>query len=157
MQTENSNFSPPEQPNIGWFEGREHHYPLRVFYEDTDFSGIVYYANYLRFFERARSSFFRLVGFEHAKLWDADDPLAFAIRKIELDYKKPARVDDHLVVVTTYDRIKGARLWVSQACYRGDELLVTAVSEAASISPEGRPKRMPKFMLEGLEDYLEGT
>ena len=143
-----------EQPNIGWFEGREHHYPLRVFYEDTDFSGIVYYANYLRFFERARSSFFRLVGFEHAKLWDAEDPLAFAIRKINLDYKKPARVDDHLTIVTTYDKIKGARLWVSQACYRGEELLVTGVSEAASISPEGRPKRMPKFMLEGLGPYL---
>jgi acyl-CoA thioester hydrolase len=143
-----------EQPNIGWFEGREHNYPLRVFYEDTDFSGIVYYANYLRFFERARSSFFRLVGFEHAKLWDSDDPLAFAIRKIELDYKKPARVDDHLRIVTTYDRIKGARLWVSQACYRGDELLVTAVSEAASINREGRPKRAPKEMVEVLGPYL---
>ena len=145
-----------EQPNIGWFEGRVHHYPIRVFYEDTDFSGIVYYANYLRFFERARSSYFRLVGFEHAKLWDSDDPLAFAIRKIELDYKKPARVDDHLVVQTTYDRIKGARLWVSQACYRGDDLLVTAVSEAASITPEGRPKRAPKDMVEKLAPYLEG-
>ena len=145
-----------EQPNIGWFEGRVHHYPIRVFYEDTDFSGIVYYANYLRFFERARSSYFRLVGFEHAKLWDSDDPLAFAIRKIELDYKKPARVDDHLVVQTTYDRIKGARLWVSQACYRGDDLLVTAVSEAASITPEGRPKRVPKDMVEKLAPYLEG-
>ena len=145
-----------EQPNIGWFEGRVHHYPIRVFYEDTDFSGIVYYANYLRFFERARSSYFRLVGFEHAKLWDSDDPLAFAIRKIELDYKKPARVDDHLVVQTTYDRIKGARLWVSQACYRCDDLLVTAVSEAASITPEGRPKRAPKNMVEKLAPYLEG-
>jgi len=143
-----------EQPNIGWFEGREHNYPLRVFYEDTDFSGIVYYANYLRFFERARSSFFRLVGFQHAKLWDAEDPLAFAIRKIELDYKKPARVDDHLRIVTTYDRIKGARLWVSQACYCGDDLLVTAVSEAACITPEGRPKRAPKFMVEALTPYL---
>ena len=145
-----------EQPNIGWFEGRVHHYPIRVFYEDTDFSGIVYYANYLRFFERARSSYFRLVGFEHAKLWDSDDPLAFAIRKIELDYKKPARVDDHLVVQTTYDRIKGARLWVSQACYRGDDLLVTAVSEAASITPDGRPKRAPKDMVERLGPYLDG-
>ena len=110
----------------------------------------------MRFFERARSSYFRLVGFEHAKLWDGDDPLAFAIRKIELDYKKPARVDDHLVVQTTYDRIKGARLWVSQACYRGDDLLVTAVSEAASITPEGRPKRAPKNMVEKLAPYLEG-
>ena len=70
------------------------------------------------------------------------------------DYKKPARVDDHLRIVTTYDRIKGARLWVSQACYRGDDLLVTAVSEAACITPEGRPKRAPKFMIEGLSEYL---
>ena len=87
------------EPEMGWFEGREHHYPLRVFYEDTDFTGIVYYANYLRFFERARSSYFRLVGFHHSDLWDAEDPLAFAIRKINLDYKKPARIDDHLTIV----------------------------------------------------------
>lgn len=144
------------EPNIGHFEGRVHHYPLRVFYEDTDFTGIVYYANYLRFFERARSSYFRLIGFHHSALWDADDPLAFAIRKIELDYIKPARIDDHLTIKTTYDRFKGARLWVSQAAYRGDELLVTAVSEAASISPQGRPKRPHKFMIETLKPYLLG-
>ena len=143
------------EPEMGWFEGREHHYPLRVFYEDTDFTGIVYYANYLRFFERARSSYFRLVGFHHSDLWDAEDPLAFAIRKINLDYKKPARIDDHLTIVPTYDKMKGARLWVSQACYRGDELLVTAISEAASITPEGRPKRAPKCMVERLGPYLE--
>jgi len=87
-------------------------------------------------------------------LWDSDDPLAFAIRKIELDYKKPARVDDHLTIVTTYDKFKGARLWVSQACYRGEELLVTALSEAACITPQGRPKRAPKAMLNALEPYL---
>ena len=96
-----------------------------------------------------------MVGFEHAKLLNRDEPLFFASRKTKLDCKKPARVDDHLVVQTTYDKIKGARLWVSQACYRGDELLVTANSEAASISPEGRPKRAPKFMVETLKPYLE--
>ena len=142
------------EPTMGGFKGREHHYPLRVFYEDTDFTGIVYYANYLRFFERARSSYFRLVGFYHADLWEADDPLAFAISKINLDYKKPARVDDHLTIVTTYDKFKGARLWVSQACYRRDELLVTAISEAACITPDGRPKRAPKWMIERLGPYL---
>ena len=142
------------EPTMGGFKGREHHYPLRVFYEDTDFTGIVYYANYLRFFERARSSYFRLVGFYHADLWEADDPLAFAISKINLDYKKPARVDDHLTIVTTYDKFKGARLWMSQACYRGDELMVTAISEAACITPDGRPKRAPKWMIERLEPYL---
>lgn len=144
-----------EQPTMGSFSGREHHFPIRVFYEDTDFTGIVYYANYLRFFERARSSFFRLVGFEHAALWDADDPLAFAIRNITLDYKKPARIDDHLTIVTTYDKMKGARLWVSQAAYKGDELLVTAHSEAACITPEGRPKRAPKHMIDILRPYLK--
>jgi len=145
---------PAEKPTMGSFHGREHHYPIRVFYEDTDFTGIVYYANYLRFFERARSSFFRLAGLEHAQLWDADEPIAFAIRKIELDYKKPARIDDHLTIVTTYDRFKGARLWVSQAAYRGEELLVTAISEAASITPAGRPKRAPKDMIALLRPFL---
>lgn len=145
----------PQAPTQGWLEGRVHHYPLRVFYEDTDFTGIVYYANYLRFFERARSSFFRLIGFHHSDLWDGDDPLAFAIRKIELDYKKPARIDDGLTVQTTYDYFKGARLLVSQACYRGDELLATANSEAASITPAGRPKRAPKWMIERLGPYLK--
>lgn len=143
-----------EQPTMGQFHGREHHYPIRVFYEDTDFTGIVYYANYLRFFERARSSFFRLAGLEHVQLWDADDPIAFAIRKITLDYKKPARIDDHLNIITTYDTFKGARLWVSQACYRGEECLVTAHSEAACITPDGRPKRAPKDMLAMLGPYL---
>lgn len=109
---------------------------------------------YLRFFERARSSFFRLVGLKHAELWDAEDPIAFVIRKINLDYKKPARIDDHLRIITTYDIFKGARLTVSQAAYSGDELLVTAHSEAASITPEGRPKRAPKAMLDLLQPYL---
>lgn len=144
------------EPPLGEFHGREHHYPIRVFYEDTDFTGIVYYANYLRFFERARSSYFRLVGFHHSDLWDGEDPMAFAIRKIELDYRKPARIDDALTIVTTYDRFKGARLWVSQECRLGDDVLVTAHSEAASITPEGRPKRPPKWMLERLRPYLEG-
>ncbi len=143
-----------ETPTMGHFQGRAHHYPVRVFYEDTDFTGIVYYANYLRFFERARSSFFRLIGFHHSQLWDAQDPLAFAIRKIELDYQKPARIDDHLNIITTYDHFKGARLWVSQAAYRGDELLVTADSEAACITPNGRPKRPPQFMRTVLAPYL---
>ena len=80
--------------------------------------------------------------------------MAFVIRKIDLDYKKPARIDDHLTIVTTYDTFKGARLWVSQAAYCGDELLVTAKSEAASISPQGRPKRAPKDMIAKLRPYL---
>lgn len=143
-----------QEPSMGYFEGREHFYPVRVFYEDTDFSGVVYYANYLRFLERARSSFFRLAGIGHAELLERDPPLAFVIRKINLDYKLSARIDDALTVMTTYDTFKGARLMVTQKVFRGDDLLLTADSEAACIDLTGRPKRAPKEMIEKLTPYL---
>ena len=142
------------QPDIGVFHGRVHHYPVRVFYEDTDFSGVVYYANYLRFFERARSSFFRLAGIGHAELLERDPPLAFVIRKVELEYKRPARIDDALVVRTAYDRYNRARLFVSQSIWRGEELMVTADSEATCIDLSGRPRRAPPFMMDALRPYL---
>ncbi len=150
-------FGPPkqsQQSTTGWFEGRLHYYPLRVFYEDTDFTGVVFYANYLRFFERARSSFFRLAGVTHKELLERDIPLGFAIRKIDIEYKKPARIDDELVIITSYDRFKGARLWVSQECWRDDELLTTAISEAACIDLNGRPRRPTKNMIEKLTPYF---
>lgn len=143
-----------DEPGMGYFEGRKHYYPIRVFYEDTDFSGVVYYANYLRFLERARSSFFRLAGIGHAELLERDPPLAFVIRKINLDYKLSARIDDALSVMTTYDTFKGARLMVTQKVYRGEDLLLTADSEAACIDLTGRPKRAPKEMIEKLTPYL---
>ena len=150
-------YGPPkskEQPTMGWFEGRVHYYPVRVFYEDTDFTGVVFYANYLRYLERARSSLFRLAGITHAELLDRDIPLGFAIRKINLEYKKPARIDDALTIMTSYDRYKGARLWVSQEVWRGEELLTTAYSEAACIDMNGRPRRPTAKMLEKLTPYF---
>ena len=142
------------EPEIGRFDGRVHHYPVRVFYEDTDFSGVVYYANYLRFLERARSSFFRLAGVSHSELLERDPPLAFVIRKINLDYKLSARIDDALVVRTAYDTFSGARLLVSQSVWRGDDLLLTADSEAACIDLSGRPRRAPPEMITKLKPYL---
>ena len=139
---------------MGYFEGRVHYYPVRVFYEDTDFSGVVYYANYLRFLERARSSYFRLAGIGHAELLERNPPLAFVIRKINLDYKISARIDDALTVMTTYDVFKGARLLVSQKVFRGDDLLLTADSEAACIDLTGRPRRAPKDVMEKLRPRL---
>ena len=144
----------PLEPEIGRFDGRIHHYPVRVFYEDTDFSGVVYYANYLRFLERARSSFFRLAGISHSELLERDPPLAFVIRKINLDYKRPARIDDALVVHTAYDSFVGARLLVSQSIWRGEECLLTAESEAACIDLTGRPRRAPKEMIGKLAPFL---
>ncbi len=142
------------QAGMGYFEGRQHYYPVRVFYEDTDFTGVVYYANYLRFLERARSSFFRLAGISHAELLEREQPLGFAIRKINLEYIKPARIDDSLLVMTTYYKYKGARLWVSQEIWRGDELLLTAYSEAACIDLTGRPRRPTKKMVDNLAPYF---
>lgn len=144
----------PQLPTMGYFEGRKHYYPIRVFYEDTDFTGVVFYANYLRFLERARSSFFRLAGVTHKELLEREIPLGFAIRKLNLDYLKPARIDDALLVMTAYDRYKGARLWVSQEVWRGEELLLTADSEAACIDLTGRPRRPTKKMVELLNPYF---
>ncbi|MEM7730570.1 MAG: tol-pal system-associated acyl-CoA thioesterase [Pseudomonadota bacterium] len=143
-----------DRPPLGYFEGREHRFPIRVFYEDTDFSGVVYYANYLRFLERARSSYFRLAGIGHAELLDRDPPLAFVIRKINLDYRSSARIDDVLSVVTTYDTFKGARLLVTQRIERDGEVILTADSEAACIDLDGRPRRAPRDMIDKLRPYL---
>lgn len=141
-------------PTAGYFEGDEHRYPLRIFYEDTDFSGVVYYANYLRFFERARSSFFRLAGIGHAELLKAEQPLAFVVRKFSLDYKVPASIDDVLLVLTRFHSLKGARVSVSQKIMRGDQLLVTGEGEVAVIDLQGHPKRVPKDMAAKLAPYL---
>ena len=143
-------------PDIGYFEGTEHRYPVRVFYEDTDFSGVVYYANYLRFLERARSSFFRLAGIGHAELLAGDPPMAFVIRKYTLDYKIPASIDDALIVHTRFHTFKGARVQVSQRVMREGQLLVTGEGEVACIGLDGRPKRAPKIMVEKLTPYLSG-
>lgn len=154
MKREDANIPERDRPPLGYFDGREHRFPLRVFYEDTDFSGVVYYANYLRFLERARSSFFRLAGIGHAELLERDPPLAFVIRKINLDYRSSARIDDVLSVITTYDVFKGARLMVTQKIERDGIVILTADSEAACIDLTGRPRRAPKSMIEKLNPYL---
>ncbi len=138
---------------LGWFEGREHCYPVHVFYEDTDFSGLVYHANYLRYFERGRSSFLNLIGITHADLW-SENEMAFTIRKFEIEYKSPARIDNDLLIKTTYDRISGARLFISQNCYLGELLIASATCEAACISKTGRPVRVPKEIRRKIAEYV---
>jgi len=154
MNTKKLGSSDTDSPSIlGRFEGRVHVYPLHIFYEDTDFTGVVYHANYLRFFERARSSFLNLLDIKHADLWEQYE-LAFTIRTINLTYKRPAHVDDRLDIKTTYDKITGARLIISQSCYRGDEQLVSATCEAACITANGRPIRAPNFLKEKLSNFV---
>ena len=141
-------------PTAGRFEGREHFLPVRVYYEDTDFTGVVYHANYVRYFERGRSDFLRLAGVGHADLLDREDPAAFVVTSLKIDFKRPGRIDDALVVKTTYDVFKGAKLEVSQVLMRGDTLLATAEVHAACIHLDGRPRRPPNILMEKLGRFL---
>jgi len=144
-----------DTPSTGRMEGRIHHLPVRIYYEDTDFSGVVYHANYLRYFERGRSDFLRYAGVRHAELLEGDNPTAFAVNRIVLDFLKPARIDDALVVKTAYETIKGPRLSIRQSLERGGEILVKAEVEACCIALTGRPKKPPALLLERLKPFLE--
>lgn len=142
------------QPTAGAFEGRAHLLPVRVYYEDTDFTGVVYHANYLRFFERGRSDFLRLAATGHAELQD-DHQLAFVATRIEIDFLRAARIDDALVVRTTYDRMKGPRLFISQSLWRGADEVCRARVEIGVVGLDGRARRPPRGLAETLKPWLE--
>jgi acyl-CoA thioester hydrolase len=142
-------------PTAGRFEGRVHLLPVRIYYEDTDFSGVVYHANYLRYFERGRSDFLRLAGLAHTELLAADPPTAFAVNRIALEFVKAARIDDALVVRSTWDRIRGPRLMISQTMLRAGDTIATAAVEACCIGLDGRPRRPPALLLQRLQPFLE--
>jgi acyl-CoA thioester hydrolase len=144
-------------PTAGRFEGRSHLLPVRVYYEDTDFTGLVYHANYVRYFERGRSDFLRLAGIGHADLLGEDPPLAFVIADMTLKFVKPARIDDALVVRTHYDAIKGVRLMISQVVERDGEVLCRADVNAVCIHLDGRPRRPTKGLVEAVRPWLETT
>ncbi len=121
----------------------------RVYFADTDFSGVVYHARYLEFFERGRSDFLRLAGVHHTELADGKhgEKLAWIVKRMTIDFRAPARIDDLLMIDTRTVRISGARIEMEQELKRGDELLVTALVEAAIISQSGKPRRFPKEWL----------
>ncbi|WP_299009816.1 tol-pal system-associated acyl-CoA thioesterase [uncultured Caulobacter sp.] len=140
------------EPTAGVFEDREHQLPVRIYYEDTDFTGVVYHANYLRYLERGRSDFFRAVGISHSEL--AQQDTGFAVIRMELDFKRAARIDDALVVRTLYERVEGVRLHVSQRITRGDETILEAKAVAVCISLSGRPRRPTAEMTAKLAPWL---
>ena len=142
------------QPTAGVLDGREHRLPVRIYYEDTDFTGLVYHANYLRYFERGRSDYLRVVGIDHTALLERPDPCAFVVTRVELDFRKAARVDDALLVRTTYDDIRGVRLIIRQRIERGEDLIAEAAVTAACITPDGRPRRPPTELVERLKPLL---
>lgn len=130
----------------GMLTGSGHRLLARVYFADTDFSGVVYHARYLEFFERGRSDFLRLTGVHHTELAGGKhgERLVWVVRRMEIDFKAPARIDDVLTVDTRVERISGARIFMAQTLSRGGELLVEAKVEAAIIGEDGRPRRFPK-------------
>ena len=128
-----------------------HRLPVRVYYEDTDFSGAVYHASFLRFLERGRTDFLRLAGVEQGVLHAGGAGLLFAVRRLTIDYHKPARVDDVLVVETHTAEIRGASLVLAQSIRRGELLIVSARVQAAAIAG-GRPARLPDHLRSALRE-----
>jgi acyl-CoA thioester hydrolase len=127
-------------------DGR-HLQPVRVYYEDTDFSGVVYHASYLRFMERGRTNYLRLIGADHRALFEQTEKeapgFAFVVRSMTIDFRKSARMDDVLQVVTQPSEVKGASVMLSQRVMRGEDLLVEASVQVAFVSA-GRARPIPK-------------
>lgn len=125
-------------------EGRHHVLPIRVYFEDTDFSGLVYHASYVRWCERGRSDFLRLLGSEHRALLagSGGEPAAFVVRRLNLEYLRPARIDDVLEVTTRVKAMTAATLVLSQAVLRCDELLCEAEVTVVLVSASGRVLRL---------------
>jgi acyl-CoA thioester hydrolase len=119
-----------------------HEFPIRVYYEDTDSSGIVYYANYFKFCERARTEYLRCCGIEHERV-RAEEGLALVVRRAEIDFLAPARLDDALVVRTRVAAAAGAALDLAQEIRRGEAVLARLALRVACVNAEGRPRRLP--------------
>ncbi len=137
-------------PLLAGLEGRltaeGHELAARVYYADTDFSGVVYHARYLEFLERGRSDFLRLAGVHHTELaaGSLGERIAWVVRRMEIDFVAPARIDDIVIVRTRAVEISGARIVMAQTLSRGDHLLIRARVEAAIVGESGRPRRFPK-------------
>ncbi|WP_308219967.1 tol-pal system-associated acyl-CoA thioesterase [Nitratireductor sp. ZSWI3] len=126
-----------------------HRLAARVYFADTDFTGVVYHARYLEFLERGRSDFLRLAGVHHTELADGKhgETLAWVVRRMEIDFRQPARIDDIVTIETRTEAISGARIFMAQRLLRDEDVLVEAKVEAAIIGSGGKPRRFPKEWL----------
>jgi acyl-CoA thioester hydrolase len=128
-----------------------HRLAVRIYYEDTDFSGVVYHANYLRYCERGRSDFLRLLGISHRELHkgeEAAERMGFAVKDMEIDFVKPARIDDIVEVHTRFSGLGRARFHLEQEIVREGDSLFTAKLTAVLVDGRGRPRRLPADMVE---------
>ena len=131
-----------DHPSGGRFVGRQHCYPVRVFFEDTDLSGSVYHANYLRYMERARSDMLRVAGIDQRRFHDAGEGM-YVVTDVAIRYRLPARLDDAFLVISHLVRSTAARAVIHQTVMRGNDVLSDASVTAALVGPDGRPRRHP--------------
>lgn len=146
-----------EWPDLaGRIEGETHVLPVRVYFEDTDCGGVVYHANFLKFCERGRSDFIRLLGIDHQSLANPEqgEPAVFVVRRIEIDYLKPGRMDDVLEVVTSCAEIGNASLVLAQEVRRDGALLARAKVSVVLVSRSGKPQRIGTVVRDALQRFV---
>ena len=144
-----------DQPQRGRFVGREHRFPVRVFFEDTDLSGVVYHANYLRFMERARSDMLAASGIDQRQAWEVGDGV-YVVADLHIRFRRPAKLDDALVVVSTLGGFTAASATIHQRVMLEREVLTEAEVLAAFVAPNGgKPRRQPRAWLTIFEGLLE--
>ncbi len=139
-----------EKPYEGAFKGNAHYFALRVYIEDTDLAGVVYYANYLRFLERARSDMLRTLGIDQRAAIETGKGV-YAVSELHIKYRKPARLEDDLVIVSQLGDIRGATCIICQKILSGQDTIAEATVKAAFLSPSGRPSRQPPEWVEKFE------
>jgi acyl-CoA thioester hydrolase len=148
--------SPTDLPSEGRIDAGRHLLPIRVYYEDTDLTGIVYHANYLRFMERGRTEMLRQVGMVHSDALAAGDGF-WTVHAMNIIWHRPARIDDRLLIVTTVTKVRAAATELSQTVMRGDELLCSATVTAAFLAMNGRPQRQSKAWHDSFTALLEAA
>jgi len=140
----------PEKPYEGAFDGGVHRFAIRVYFEDTDAGGVVYYANYLRYMERARSDMLRALGIEQRKALEAGEGV-YAVTEVAIRYRAPARLDDALLVISEAREVRAASLVIHHRVMRASAVLAEASVTVAFLSPDGRPRRQPRDWVERFE------
>jgi acyl-CoA thioester hydrolase len=139
-----------EAPSSGRHTAEGHILPIRIYFEDTDFTGMVYHASYVRFMERGRTEYVRLLDVHHSALdaGETGESMAFAVHRLEMTFRRPAKIDDIVEVVTRPKEIRGARILLDQSIRRGGTLLVEAVVTVVLVNRDGRACRIPDLLAE---------
>ncbi len=146
--------APPFTP--GYFDGPAHMFRLRVYFEDTDLSGVVYHANYLRYMERARSDMLRLAAIDQRAAQAAGEG-AWAVTDLAIRYRSPARLDDELTVISMVEAVRGASVVIAQTIRRDERILTEGRVTAAFVAPDGRPRRQPAGWSDRFRQIMNGV